>query len=114
MANPTILQLAADLAAGRTTSRKLTEEAFARIEDAKGEGKRVFVRTWKSQAMAAACRARTCAPAWAFFADSPRFSIAASLSFGIARLTSSISAGNVASASAAMATSTAWKRWKSW
>jgi aspartyl-tRNA(Asn)/glutamyl-tRNA(Gln) amidotransferase subunit A len=54
MANPTIVQLAADLAAGRTTSRKLTEEAFARIEDAKGEGKRVFIKTWKSQALAAA------------------------------------------------------------
>ena len=54
MANPTIVQLAADLAAGRTTSRKLTEEAFARIEDPKGEGKRVFVKTWKAQALAAA------------------------------------------------------------
>lgn len=54
MANPTILSLAADLAAGRTTSRKLTEEAFARIDDPAGEGKRVFVRTWKSQALAAA------------------------------------------------------------
>jgi aspartyl-tRNA(Asn)/glutamyl-tRNA(Gln) amidotransferase subunit A len=52
--NPTILQLAADLAAGRTTSRKLTEEAFARIEDPKGEGARVFVKTWKAQALAAA------------------------------------------------------------
>ncbi len=54
MANPTITQLAADLAAGRTTSVKLTEEAFARIEDPKGEGSRVFVKTWKTQAMAAA------------------------------------------------------------
>src|SRR5471032_1304216 len=53
-ANPTILQLAAELAAGRTTSRKLTEAAFARIEDAKGEGKRVFIKTWKSQALATA------------------------------------------------------------
>ena len=44
MANPTILQLAADLAAGRTTSRKLTEEALARIEDPKGEGKRAFIK----------------------------------------------------------------------
>ncbi len=43
-ANPTILHLAAELAAGRTTSRKLTEEAFARIEDPKGEGKRVFIK----------------------------------------------------------------------
>jgi aspartyl-tRNA(Asn)/glutamyl-tRNA(Gln) amidotransferase subunit A len=52
--NPTIRQLAADLAAGRTTSRKLTEEALARIEDAKGEGKRVFVKVWPTQALAAA------------------------------------------------------------
>jgi len=54
MANPTIQQLAAELAAGRTTSRKLTEEAFARIEDAKGEGKRVFIKIYKAQALAAA------------------------------------------------------------
>ena len=33
MANPTITQLAADLAAGHTTSRTLTGEALARIED---------------------------------------------------------------------------------
>ena len=52
--NPTILQLAADLSAGRTTSRKLTEAAFARIEDPTGEGKRVFIKTWKTQALAAA------------------------------------------------------------
>jgi aspartyl-tRNA(Asn)/glutamyl-tRNA(Gln) amidotransferase subunit A len=54
MANPTIQQLAADLAAGRTTSRKLTEEAFARIEDPKGEGSRVFIKTYKAQALAVA------------------------------------------------------------
>jgi hypothetical protein len=35
-------------------------------------------------------------------------------SAGIAIFTASISAGNVASASAAIATSTGWKRWKSW
>src|SRR3954467_15802808 len=52
--NPTILQLSADLAAGRTTSRKLTEEALARIEDPKGEGKRAFIRVWRQQALAAA------------------------------------------------------------
>ena len=52
--NPTILQLAADLAAGRTTSRKLTEEALARIEDPKGEGKRAFIKVYKTQALAAA------------------------------------------------------------
>ena len=54
MANPTIQQLAADLATGRTTSRKLTEEALARIEDAKGEGKRAFIKVYKTQALAAA------------------------------------------------------------
>jgi aspartyl-tRNA(Asn)/glutamyl-tRNA(Gln) amidotransferase subunit A len=52
--NPTILQLAADLAAGRTTSRKLTEEALARIEDPKGEGKRAFIKVYRTQALAAA------------------------------------------------------------
>jgi aspartyl-tRNA(Asn)/glutamyl-tRNA(Gln) amidotransferase subunit A len=52
--NPTILQLAAELAAGRTSSRKLTDEALARIEDAKGEGKRAFIRVYKQQAIAAA------------------------------------------------------------
>ncbi len=54
MANPTILQLAADLAAGRTTSRKLTEEALQRIEDPKGEGKRAFIKVWRTQALAGA------------------------------------------------------------
>ena len=52
--NPTIGQLATDLAAGRTTSRQLTEEALARIEDPKGEGKRAFVKVWRTQALAAA------------------------------------------------------------
>ncbi len=52
--NPTILQLAADLAVGRTTSRKLTEAALARIEDPKGEGKRAFIKVYSSQALAAA------------------------------------------------------------
>src|SRR5882757_8045260 len=54
MANPTIQQLAADLAAGRTTSRTLTEEALDRIGDAKGEGKRAFIKVYKTQALAAA------------------------------------------------------------
>jgi aspartyl-tRNA(Asn)/glutamyl-tRNA(Gln) amidotransferase subunit A len=53
-ANPGILQLAAELAAGRTTSRKLTEEALARIEDPKGEGSRAFIHVYKTQALAAA------------------------------------------------------------
>ena len=53
-ANPTIQTLAADLTAGRTTSRRLTEEALARIADAAGEGKRAFVKVWRDQALAAA------------------------------------------------------------
>ena len=52
--NPTIGQLAADLAAGRTTARTLTEEALDRIGDAKGEGKRAFIKVYKTQALAAA------------------------------------------------------------
>jgi aspartyl-tRNA(Asn)/glutamyl-tRNA(Gln) amidotransferase subunit A len=52
--NPTILHLAAELAADRTSSRKLTDEALARIEDPKGEGQRAFVKVYKSQAIAAA------------------------------------------------------------
>ncbi|MBV8406982.1 MAG: amidase [Alphaproteobacteria bacterium] len=54
MAHPTIKHLAADLAAGRTTSRALTEQALARIEDPKGEGSRAFVKVYKVQALAAA------------------------------------------------------------
>jgi aspartyl-tRNA(Asn)/glutamyl-tRNA(Gln) amidotransferase subunit A len=54
MANPTIQQLAADLAAGRTTSRKLVEAALARIEDPSGEGSRAFIKVWKEQALVAA------------------------------------------------------------
>jgi aspartyl-tRNA(Asn)/glutamyl-tRNA(Gln) amidotransferase subunit A len=52
--NPTIQQLAADLAAGRTTSRKLTEEALARIGDPQGEGKHAFIKVWRDQALGAA------------------------------------------------------------
>jgi aspartyl-tRNA(Asn)/glutamyl-tRNA(Gln) amidotransferase subunit A len=54
MSLPTIQQLAADLAAGRTTARQLTEQALARIADPKGEGQRVFIKVWKDQALAAA------------------------------------------------------------
>jgi len=54
MTNTTILQLAAELAAGRTTSRRLTEEALARIDDPKGEGKRAFIKVYRTQALAAA------------------------------------------------------------
>lgn len=52
--NPTIQQLAADLAAGRTTSRKLAEQALARIADPKGEGGRAFIKVWRGQALTAA------------------------------------------------------------
>jgi aspartyl-tRNA(Asn)/glutamyl-tRNA(Gln) amidotransferase subunit A len=54
MANPTIQQLAADLAAGRTTSRRLTEEALERIADTSGEGSRTFIKVWHDQALATA------------------------------------------------------------
>jgi aspartyl-tRNA(Asn)/glutamyl-tRNA(Gln) amidotransferase subunit A len=54
MPNPTIQTLAADLAAGRTSSRTLTEEALARIENPAGEGKRAFIKVWRQQALAAA------------------------------------------------------------
>ena len=54
MAKPTIQQLAADLAAGRTTAVALAEQALARIEDPKGEGKRTFIKVYKAPALAAA------------------------------------------------------------
>jgi aspartyl-tRNA(Asn)/glutamyl-tRNA(Gln) amidotransferase subunit A len=40
----TVTQLAADLAAGRTTSRELVEQALARIADRNGEGCRAFLQ----------------------------------------------------------------------
>jgi aspartyl-tRNA(Asn)/glutamyl-tRNA(Gln) amidotransferase subunit A len=52
--NPTIRELAAALAAGRTSSRKLTDEALARIEDPQGEGRRAFIKVYRRQAIAAA------------------------------------------------------------
>jgi aspartyl-tRNA(Asn)/glutamyl-tRNA(Gln) amidotransferase subunit A len=39
---PTVAQLAADLARGRTTSRQLTDAALARAQDPAGEGARTF------------------------------------------------------------------------
>jgi aspartyl-tRNA(Asn)/glutamyl-tRNA(Gln) amidotransferase subunit A len=50
----TVAQLAADLAAGRTTSRRLTEEALARIADPAGEGARAFIKVYAEGALAAA------------------------------------------------------------
>jgi aspartyl-tRNA(Asn)/glutamyl-tRNA(Gln) amidotransferase subunit A len=54
MAHPTIQQLAHDLAAGRTTSRALTEQALDRIADPAGEGRRAFIKVYREQALAAA------------------------------------------------------------
>jgi aspartyl-tRNA(Asn)/glutamyl-tRNA(Gln) amidotransferase subunit A len=54
IARPTLGRLAADLAAGRTTSSTLIEEALARINDPTGEGKRVFVKVYAEAARAAA------------------------------------------------------------
>ncbi len=50
----TVLDLAADLAAGRTTSRALTERALARIEDPSGEGQRAFLHVDREAALAMA------------------------------------------------------------
>ena len=54
IARPTLARLAADLAAGRTTSLALVEEALARIADPAGEGKRAFVKVYADAACAAA------------------------------------------------------------
>jgi aspartyl-tRNA(Asn)/glutamyl-tRNA(Gln) amidotransferase subunit A len=51
---PTVLGLAADLAAGRTTSRALVERALERIADPAGEGARTFRKTYAAEARAAA------------------------------------------------------------
>ena len=51
---PTLPVLAADLAAGRTTSSTLVEEALARIADPAGEGRRTFVKVYADAARAAA------------------------------------------------------------
>jgi len=50
----TVAQLAADLAAGRTTSRRLTEQALERIADPKGEGARAFIKVYAESALAEA------------------------------------------------------------
>jgi aspartyl-tRNA(Asn)/glutamyl-tRNA(Gln) amidotransferase subunit A len=51
---PSVLGLAADLAAGRTTSRVLVEAALARIADPAGEGARTFTKVYVDHARAAA------------------------------------------------------------
>jgi aspartyl-tRNA(Asn)/glutamyl-tRNA(Gln) amidotransferase subunit A len=50
----TVAQLAADLAAGRTTSRELVEQALARIADPAGEGSRAFMKVYAESARAEA------------------------------------------------------------
>ena len=51
---PTLAGLAAELAAGRTTSVELVEAALARIEDPAGEGARTYTKTYAAAARAAA------------------------------------------------------------
>lgn len=51
---PTVMSLAEDLAAGRTTSCELVERALARIADPAGEGARTFVKVYTDSARAAA------------------------------------------------------------
>ena len=51
---PTVLSLADDLAAGRTSSRALIEAALGRIADPAGEGARSFVKVYIESARAAA------------------------------------------------------------
>ena len=53
IARPILAKRAADLAAGRTTSRALVEEALARITDPAGEGRRTFVKVYADAARAA-------------------------------------------------------------
>jgi aspartyl-tRNA(Asn)/glutamyl-tRNA(Gln) amidotransferase subunit A len=57
MASPIVRPIAAlaqDLAQGKTTSRRLVEEALARIADASGEGGRAFTKVHAQGALAAA------------------------------------------------------------
>jgi aspartyl-tRNA(Asn)/glutamyl-tRNA(Gln) amidotransferase subunit A len=50
----TVAQLGADLAAGRTTSRELVEQALARITDPAGEGASAFIKVYAESARAEA------------------------------------------------------------
>src|ERR1700743_904977 len=54
MPNPPLAALADDLAAGRTTARKLVEECIARIADPAGEGQRTFIHVDREAALEAA------------------------------------------------------------
>jgi aspartyl-tRNA(Asn)/glutamyl-tRNA(Gln) amidotransferase subunit A len=51
---PTLATLADDLAAGRTSARKLVEECLAKIADPVGEGQRAFIHVDKAAALDAA------------------------------------------------------------
>jgi aspartyl-tRNA(Asn)/glutamyl-tRNA(Gln) amidotransferase subunit A len=51
---PTLAALADDLAAGRTSARKLVEECLAKIADPAGEGQRAFIHVDKAAAIEAA------------------------------------------------------------
>jgi len=53
-AHPTLASLADDLAAGRTTARKLVEDCLSRIADPAGEGQRVFIHVDREAALATA------------------------------------------------------------
>jgi aspartyl-tRNA(Asn)/glutamyl-tRNA(Gln) amidotransferase subunit A len=52
--NPTLARLAADLAGGATSARKLVEECITRIADPAGEGQRAFIHVDKETALEAA------------------------------------------------------------
>ena len=52
--HPTLATLAADLAAGRITARKLVDDCLAKIADKAGEGARVFMHVDAEAAIAAA------------------------------------------------------------
>ena len=54
MPNKTLATLAAELANGRTSARKLTEECIARIADPAGEGQRAFIHVDRDAALEAA------------------------------------------------------------
>ena len=51
---PTLAELAADLAAGRTTSRSLTQACLERIDDPQGEGRRTFLHVDRDAVLAQA------------------------------------------------------------
>ena len=50
----TILEYAADLTAGKTSSRAIVEAALAKIDDKNGEGARTFIKVYREAALAEA------------------------------------------------------------